>query len=121
MTRYGTKREESQKLNEVVEVIREGMFGDPAIYRPLIDTLQSDYYLITHDFDSYLDAIKRADEMFVKDNKQWTRDCIRSTASMGHFSSDRAIEEYARDIWNIHPLSLPDPSRGASNGNACVE
>ena len=29
---------------------------------------------------------------------------------MGFFSSDRAIQTYAEEIWDIHPLEVPKPS-----------
>jgi starch phosphorylase len=32
---------------------------------------------------------------------------ILNVANMGWFSSDRAISEYARDIWNV-PVEAPD-------------
>jgi starch phosphorylase len=31
---------------------------------------------------------------------------ILNVARMGKFSSDRAIAEYARDIWNIKPSGI---------------
>ncbi|WP_158700886.1 glycogen/starch/alpha-glucan phosphorylase [Phytohalomonas tamaricis] len=34
-----------------------------------------------------------------RDDKQWWRATVRNTANMGWFSSDRAVREYAAQIW----------------------
>jgi glycogen phosphorylase len=38
--------------------------------------------------------------------QEWTRKSILNVASMGKFSSDRSISEYARDIWNARPVPI---------------
>ena len=52
------------------------------------------------DFDSYSTAQKKADEIY-KNQKQWAKMAILNTAMMGKFTSDRAIEEYAKNIWSL--------------------
>jgi starch phosphorylase len=36
----------------------------------------------------------------------WTQMCMMNIAHMAWFSSDRAIGEYAQDIWNV-PFATP--------------
>lgn len=94
-------------LARVIEALKSNMFGDFTIFGPLIETLTigGDYYLLSHDFASYLDAQARVDEDFKKP-ALWTRKSIISTASTGKFSSDRSIREYAQDIWKIAPCPV---------------
>ena len=49
---------------------------------------------------AYLDAQEKAAKAFT-DPAGWSRMAILNVARMGKFSSDRAIREYARDIWDI--------------------
>ena len=36
---------------------------------------------------------------------------IEGVAKSGKFSSDRTIAEYASEIWNIHAVPTPTPSK----------
>lgn len=38
-----------------------------------------------------------------KDKAKWTKMSIMSTAGSAKFSSDRTIQEYADDIWQVMP------------------
>ncbi|CAG8465711.1 6113_t:CDS:10 [Scutellospora calospora] len=94
-------------LQEVINDIESGHYGDSRIFAPLISTLTAgkDYYLISDDFGSYLSAQGLADEAY-KNQDDWTRKSIICSARMGKFSSDRAIQEYAERIWNAKPVPL---------------
>ncbi|KAF8963280.1 glycogen phosphorylase [Flammula alnicola] len=94
-------------LAHVLQQVSSGVFGDSGVYEPLLNTIrQSDYYLITDDFDSYIAALEMVDEAYL-DKEEWIKKSIRTTAKMGKFSSDRAINEYAESYWNIEPVSVP--------------
>ncbi|KAF8883879.1 hypothetical protein CPB84DRAFT_1817009 [Gymnopilus junonius] len=97
--------EKSPALANVLHQVSSGAFGDSGVMsRILLSTIrQSDYYLITDDFDSYIAALAMVDEAYL-DKDEWVKKSIRTTAKMGKFSSDRAINEYAESYWNIEPL-----------------
>lgn len=59
-----------------------------------------DSYMCLADFDSYLDAYYRMDKEY-SDQEYWNKKVLHCIASMGLFSSDRAIEEYATKIWKL--------------------
>lgn len=44
-----------------------------------------------------------------KDKAKWARMSIMMTAGAGKFSTDRTIAEYAKDIWDVKPLPVPQP------------
>jgi starch phosphorylase len=76
--------------------------GDGAIFQPIREALlnQGDYYLHLADFASYVSRQKEVGQTFLKKH-EWSRKAILNIARMSKFSSDRAIREYASDIWNI--------------------
>jgi len=94
---------ENPRLKRAVDAVAHGGFspGEPDRYRGLVDSLLSrDAYLVFADFASYLDAQAQADRLFGKPG-DWAHKAILNIAAMGHFSADRTIREYARDVWNI--------------------
>ena len=66
----------------------------------------NDYYLVAHDFSSYIDAQNRVDEVWKKP-QEWNKKCVMCVSKMGKFSSDRSMKEYAANVWNIYPNPLP--------------
>jgi len=94
-------------LAHVLDQVSAGLFGDNGVYEPLLNTIrQGDYYLLSDDFDSYIAAQAMVDEAYL-DKPEWVKKSIRTTARMGKFSSDRAINEYADSYWNVEALHLP--------------
>ena len=95
--------ERSPKLKGALDAISAGTFsgGDRDRYRYLVEGLYAhDWFMLTADFDSYDAAQARVDALWL-DPARWQASLIRNTAGVGWFSSDRAVREYARDIWNV--------------------
>ncbi|KAG8215453.1 glycosyltransferase family 35 protein [Butyriboletus roseoflavus] len=98
--------EKSPALAHVLDVISGGLFGNDDVYEPLLNTIrQGDYYLLTEDFDSYIEALRMVDEAY-NDRTEWIKKSIRTTAKMGKFSSDRAIQDYAQEYWNVESTKV---------------
>ncbi len=57
------------------------------------------------DFRSFVDAQRDAAEAYTN-VERWTRMSILNTASSGHFSTDRTMQDYNRDIWRLEPIRL---------------
>jgi starch phosphorylase len=96
------------QLREVIELVQSGFFshGDREIFRPLMDNLvYHDPFLVLADFQSYIDTQASVETAYA-DQERWTRMSILNTARSGFFSSDRAIQEYADDIWKVKPVEI---------------
>ena len=100
--------DDNEALRLVLDRIRDGHFsnGDCNLFMPLVDELLNhDQYLLLADYQSYIDVQDRVSETW-RDQDQWTRMSILNVARIGKFSSDRAIEEYCRDIWKVKPVTV---------------
>ncbi len=93
----------SPRLREALQEISSGVFSpdDPHRYAHLVETLTCyDHFLVTADFDAYC-AAQTAVGARWRDQKAWRRSSILNTARVAWFSSDRAIREYAEEIWKV--------------------
>jgi starch phosphorylase len=98
----------NQDLRQAIDSISLGVFsdGDKELFKPIVDSLlYDDQYLVCADFQSYIDCQARAAATY-EDQEQWTRMSILNTARCGFFSSDRAMRQYAADIWHVNPLDV---------------
>lgn len=59
-----------------------------------------DPYMVLADFDAYQSAQQYISECY-KDKDKWNRMSLHNIAGAGIFSADRAVEDYARDIWKL--------------------
>jgi glycogen phosphorylase len=98
---------QSPALAWVLERVAAGAFSadDVTRFHGLAHDLRTrDYFMVTADFDSYRAAQQDVEGRW-RDPAAWWRSAIINTARVGWFSSDRAIREYAREIWRVEPLA----------------
>jgi len=99
----------NRELKRVLDQIASGFFspGAPELFTPLTDSLLNlgDHYMLLADYASYVACQEEVSALFLKPD-EWARRAILNAAGMGKFSSDRTIEEYAREIWGIEPIEV---------------
>jgi len=109
--------EQNEELRQALDQIRDGAFSpdEAGRFSGIYDALVTwgDHYLLLADYASYVETQDEVDALY-RQPDAWTRKAILNVAGMGTFSSDRAIGEYAEDIWQAQPvkLALPDARRG---------
>ncbi len=82
--------------------------NEPGIFGPIRDTLldHGDYYMHLADLPAYVETQSAAGKLYA-DPDAWFRKVVINIASSGRFSSDRAIQEYASEIWHALPCPVP--------------
>jgi len=92
------------ETQEALDLIFSDHFShnEPVILAPLRDALlnHGDHYMHLADLKSYLEADHKLLSLYA-DPDAWWHKAILNVASSGKFSSDRTINEYAKDIWNV--------------------
>jgi starch phosphorylase len=93
----------SPVLAQALDQIGSGVFSpdEPGRFAGLVDVIRHhDHFMVAADFDAYFAAQRDVDRLW-RDPAGWWRASILNTARMGWFSSDRAMREYAADIWHV--------------------
>jgi starch phosphorylase len=107
--------ESNAELRLALDMIRDGYFSldEPSRYAPIVNALLTygDHYMLLADYASYIACQDRVDALY-RDQDEWSRRAILNVAAMGNFSSDRAIQQYANEIWHVRPITgeRPDAS-----------
>ena len=94
-------------IRRVMEMLEGGRFNEsePGIFDLLTSGLRNphDQWVTIADLRSYIDTQDLAAAAY-RDQPRWTRMSILNSANSGWFSSDRTIQQYADEIWNVKPL-----------------
>lgn len=86
-------------IKAAIDRINAGINGTK--FDDVVSSLKySDPYMVLADFRSYQDAQARASAIYA-DNLKWQRMSLMNIANAGIFSADRAVEEYAKNIWKL--------------------
>ena len=94
------------KLSRCLDALRTG-FRDGVTYEDLYQRLlfgaggsPADEYLLLADFNSYCEAEERMVKTYAN-AEQWNRMSLHNIARSGIFAADRAVAEYADNIWHV--------------------
>lgn len=90
---------ENQVIRAAIERMYRGING--CTFEEVANSLRyKDPYLALADFEDYQRAQNFSSEKY-QDAQAWSRMSLNNIANAGIFSADRAVEDYARDIWNL--------------------
>lgn len=96
-------------LQKIIDMLKSDYFNEtePGVFQPILDTLfkGGDFYLVLEDFNAYCEMNIRVAREF-KDTKLWHNKVLLNIARCGKFSSDRSIDQYAEEIWNIKKMGI---------------
>ncbi len=103
------------EIRRIIDALAGDFFNleQPGLYRSLAQSLLqgNDPFFHLVDFPDYVEAQDRVDETF-RDPLGWQRMCLANIAGSGKFSADRTINEYAEEIWGVHPCPVTLPEVG---------
>jgi starch phosphorylase len=111
--RPASRIESDPRIAEALSLISSGHFsgGDKDVFFPIVENLRwDDPYFVLADYSSYA-ACQEEVQQAREDVERWTGISILNTARSGKFSSDRAILEYAEEIWGIRPATVSTRDR----------
>ena len=90
---------EKPQLASLLTRMEKGVGG--STFYEITGMLRStDYYMALADFESYQAAQREIGRLY-NDQVRWQSMSLANTAASGIFSADRAIQEYARNIWGL--------------------
>ncbi len=95
-------------LAAVIDALSSGVIcpDEPGVFEPIANSLmvEGDYFRVLGDFRAYLDIQEVIGNDYL-DQDLWTKKVLQNIAHMGKFSSDRTINDYARDIWKLEDFT----------------
>ena len=96
------------RIKQIIDQLTNGFF-ERVDRNEFVDIrnnlIYSDNYFVLKDFDSYVKAQEKINELY-KDQKKWLHMSIVNTAKSGFFTTDRTMKQYNADIWHVEPLKL---------------
>lgn len=99
----------NQEIKRAIDMIDQGFFSlmEPGIFAPIVHSLLSggDRYMLLADLEPFIETQARVDAVYA-DPDEWDLKAIYNVAGSGKFSSDRAINEYAKKIWHVKPCYI---------------
>ena len=125
--------DEHPPIKEVLDAINSDRFceSEHGLFGWIFDELvhRGDKYFHLADFLSYIETHRLIEQEYLADEIWWQK-AVLNVARIGKFSSDRTVQEYARDIWHIGQYEkswrpakggvtkAPSPPAAKANGEA---
>ncbi len=99
--------ERSNYVKRILNALNSNMFCEKdhvLLFKPIFEELiNRDYYFVLADLEDFNNTFHQAEKDYLNREK-WTTKALLNIARIGYFSSDRAVMEYARNIWHTAPV-----------------
>ncbi len=99
--------EKSDYIKRIVNALNSDVFcqrDHALLFKPIYEKLLSDdFFFVLADLEDFNNTIHLAEKDYLTPSV-WFKKAILNVARIGYFSSDRAVMEYAKNIWHIKPV-----------------
>lgn len=99
--------EKNDYVKRIMNAVNSNMFCEKdyvLLFKPIFEELLNrDYYFVLADLEAFDHKMEEVEKDFM-DKKTWAKKAILNVARIGYFTSDRAVMEYAKNIWHIKPV-----------------
>ena len=99
--------ENNDYIKRILNAVNSNMFCEKdymLLFKPIFEELVNrDYFFVLADLEAFDKTIKQTEQDF-RDRDSWAKKALYNVARIGYFSSDRAVMEYAKNIWHIKPV-----------------
>ena len=97
----------NEEIREIINTLKVGFAGKS--FENIANYLLTsggvaDQYMCLADFESYMNAYYKMDAIY-RDKLKFARMSLINISEAGRFAADRAIDEYAKNIWHLEKLS----------------
>lgn len=100
--------EKSPYIKRILNTLNSNMFSEKdyvllfkVIYEEL---LNRDYYFLLADLEAFNETLHKMEADYL-DKEKWNKMAVHNVARIGYFSSDRAVMDYAKNIWHVKPVA----------------
>lgn len=97
----------NHKISRIIQSLRRGYSGvsfDSFAQYLTANCPVADPYMCLADFASYLETKERIEKDYL-DRNAWNKKSLINISKAGFFAADRAIREYADNIWNLKQVT----------------
>ncbi len=110
--------ENNNYIKRIMNAVNSNMFCEKdyvLLFKPIFEELLNrDYYFVLADLEAFNKRMKDIENDF--NNKEgWAKKAILNVARIGKFTSDRAVMEYAQNIWHIQPCQIEKKAKRNSS------
>ena len=91
------------EMKKAIDEMSVSGFNGMKFEKIIQNLLSTDRYMVLADYSDYAAVQEKASQVY-KDQTAWNRMSLVNIAQAGRFAADRAIREYARDIWGASPV-----------------
>ncbi len=89
----------NETIRNCINRMYQGING--CVFSEVANSLKSqDPYMVLADFEAYRQAQEFSSECY-RDKMKWAKMSLNNIAGAGIFSADRAVNEYAKNIWHL--------------------